>query len=572
MRTILRANVAWLVQMALIAAATAAETGSITGTVVDGSGKGLRGAIVSAIDEDHQKSISVLTDSQGRFVLDQLPANLYGLRARLVGFEDSTADELEVSAGGVHKDAKFVMEPAADLLQQRTGASLFGELKIEDEEQRMSFKMSCTYCHQVGTFGFRTPEKPVDWQVMITRMDGFGALHPALKNTIVKKLVDTYAEDAPKKWPQWTPPEAPKGKALALRVVEWDMGNRRQTMIHDLELGHNGLVYAVDMANDTLESLDPVTGERKVFRVPGGKEPYSDDPMTMGPHSLECDADGNIWITCAIGGKMAKFDVKTEEWLMVSSAPDPARRGIYPHTLRVDKQGVVWYTDAGRGVYSLDPNKGNARKFYKLPDEDQDVGQGIGESRGRTPYGIDVAPNGDIWYTKLNGNRVGRIKPGAPDGDIKEWNPPFRGPRRLQVDADGMVWVPGCGSGVFGKFDPQTEKWKVYDLPNKENQFPYALNVHPQTGDIWICGTTNDSMFRFIPKTEELIEYPMPSRVTYTREIEFGDDGSVWVCNSNWPNRHTERRLGSIIRITLDGTVDEVTDKSRAVAAANSGN
>jgi beta-xylosidase len=59
----------------------------------------------------------------------------------------------------------------------------------------------------------------------------------------------------------------------------------------------------------------------------------------------------------------------------------------------------------------------------------------------------------------------------------------------------------------------------------------------------------------------------MPSRVTYTREIEFDKDGSVWVCNSNWPNRHTERRVGSIIRISLDGTVNEATSKSRAVAS-----
>jgi streptogramin lyase len=546
----------------------AAELGSVRGTVVDGAGKGLRGAIVSAINEEDQKSISVLTDNEGRFVLDQLPPDEYSLRARLVGFDDSYQDTVDVSSGAENESAKLVMQPTNDLLRQRTGASLFGELKFENEEHRMSFKMSCTYCHQVGTEGFRTPEEPVDWQVMITRMDGFGALHPDLQKTIVPSLVNTYAEDAPKKWAAWTPPEAPKGKALALRVVEWDMGSKRPSMTHDLELGHNGLVYVVDMANDILVSLDPVTAERKEYRVPGGKTPYSDDPTTMGPHSLECDADGNIWITCAIGGKMAKFDVKTEEWTVVSSAPDPARRGIYPHTLRLDKQGVVWYTDAGRGVFSLDPNHNNVRKFYKLPDEDQAVGRGVGESRGRTPYGIDVAPNGHIWYTKLNGNRVGRIRPEAPDGDIKEWNPPFVGPRRLHVAADGIVWVPGCGSGVFAKFDPATEKWTVYDLPNKENQFPYALHIHPQTGDVWICGTTNDSMFRFIPSTEELIEYPMPSRVTYTREIEFGKDGSVWVCNSNWPNRHTERRLGSIIKITLDGTVDENTDTSRAVASS----
>ena len=52
--------------------------------------------------------------------------------------------------------------------------------------------MSCTYCHQVGTLGFRTPEEPVDWEVMITRMDGFGALHKDLKKTIVKQLVELH--------------------------------------------------------------------------------------------------------------------------------------------------------------------------------------------------------------------------------------------------------------------------------------------------------------------------------------------------------------------------------------------
>lgn len=572
MRYFWQAGIALIAAMTMSGITTAADTGCVKGSVVDGAGKGLRGAIVSVIQEDDQRSISVLSDPEGRFILDKLPPNEYVLRARLVGFEDCYLDAVDVSSGSSIDNAKFVMQPTDDLMSQRTGASLFSELKFDSEEHRLDFKMSCTYCHQIGTAGFRTPEEPVDWHVMITRMDGFGALPADLQKTIVKKLVDTYAEDAPEKWAKWTPPEPPKGKALAVRVAEWDMGIKRQTMIHDLELGNNGLVYAVDMANDALVSLDPVTCERKVYRVPGGKEPYTDDPATMGPHSLECDANGDIWITCALGGKMAKFEVKTEKWTVVSSAPDPAKRGLYPHTLRVDKAGVVWYTDAGRGVYSLDPNNNNVRKFYKLPDENQAVGRGIGESRGRTPYGIDVAPNGHIWYTKLNGNRVGRIKPEVPDGDIKEWNPPFRGPRRLQVAADGMVWVPGCGSGVFGKFNPETEEWKVYDLPDKENQFPYALHVHPQTGDIWICGTTSDSMVRFIPSTEELIEYPMPSRVTYTREIEFGEDGSVWVCNSNWPNRHTERRLGSIIKITLDGTVDESTDKSRAVAAAGSGN
>jgi streptogramin lyase len=155
-----------------------------------------------------------------------------------------------------------------------------------------------------------------------------------------------------------------------------------------------------------------------------------------------------------------------------------------------------------------------------------------------------------IWYTKLNGNRIGRINPNVEGGDIKEWNPPFRGPRRLHVAQDGLVWVPGFGSGVFGSFDPKTEKWDVYDLPDALNKIPYALNVAPD-GAIWITGTGSDSVTKFDPKTKEMTEFRLPTRVTYTREFEFGPDGSIWTCNSNAPVRHTERGRGSIIKIEL---------------------
>ena len=201
-------------------------------------------------------------------------------------------------------------------------------------------------------------------------------------------------------------------------------------------------------------------------------------------------------------------------------------------------------------VYSMHPETMFVTE-YKLLRADQAVSAGRGESRGITPYGLDFSPyDGTIWYTKLNGNRLGRIDPTVEGGDIKEWNPPFRGPRRHHVAPDGLVWVPGFGSGVFGSFDPKTEEWKVYDLPDASNQIPYALNIDPK-GFVWICGTNNDSLTRFDPKTEEMVEFRMPSRVTYTREIEFDDDGNIWVSNANAPARHCERGMGSIIKLEI---------------------
>ena len=58
-------------------------------------------------------------------------------------------------------------------------------------------------------------------------------------------------------------------------------------------------------------------------------------------------------------------------------------------------------------------------------------------------------------------------------------------------------------------------------------------------------------MVRFNPETETFTEYRMPTRVTYTREVEFDQDGDVWVCNSNYPVRHVENRHGSVIQVQV---------------------
>ena len=517
----------------------------ITGVVKDAAGNTMEGVSVSAIDAALEKSITVYSQADGSFAIDGLADQDYVVRGRLIGKEDTLIEG--VKAGS--KDVGLAMQPATDLNSQRTGDNLFSLVKWDNEDDKQNFKMNCSYCHQIGTIGFRSPEEPVDWETMVTRMDGFAGLYKHTQETLVTRLLEAYSEEGAEKWPAYEVPSAPTGDATKAKITEWDLGRQDATMTHDLELGKDGTVYVVDMINDAILTLDPATGERKTIGFPGGKEPDADGIPRKGPHSIEMDADGNMWMTLALSGQMAKYDVTTGEMLIVSGAPAPRPRGAYPHTLRIDKKGIVWYTDAGAGVFSLDP-KTNEVTSYDLPSADQAVGGGRGESRGRTPYGISVSPkDGTIWYTKLNGNRIGRIDPTVEGGNVTEWEPPFRGPRRLHVAPNGMVWVPGFGSGVIGMFNPDTEEWTVHDLPDSMNQIPYALNIHPQTGEIWVCGTGNDTMLRYNPETDKMTEFRMPSRVTYTREVEFAPDGSVWVCNSNYPIRHTERGKGSVIKI-----------------------
>lgn len=524
---------------------------TISGKVVDSSGKAMEGVTVSAFDDSLAMSVSVFSQADGSFTIDTLRDTSFNVRGRLIGQVDQWQKDVKAGTSGITLAMEAATGEALEL--QRTGNSLFGMMKWEDEKDKQNFKMACAYCHQIGTIGFRSPEEPVDWETMITRMDGFGGLYKHTQETIVNRIVSTYTDEAMKDWPTFVPPAAPTGAATRVRITEWDLGRQDSTMIHDLELGADGMVYAVDMINDAIITLDPVTGKRETISFPGGKDPESDGNPRKGPHSIERSSDGNMWLTLALSGEMAKYDVKTGEFTITSGAPAPRPRGAYPHTLRADNKGEkVWYTDAGSGVFSIDQDTLEVVQ-YKLPSADQAVGGGRGESRGRTPYGIDISPvDGMVWYTKLNGNRIGRIDPSVEGGDVKEWVPPFRGPRRLHVAPNGIVWVPGFASGVFASFDPKTEEWEIFDLPDGTNQIPYALSIDPK-GNVWICGTHDDTIAKFDPKTKELVEYRMPSRVTYTREIEFDSKGNVWVCNSNYPVRHTERGRGSIIKIEVLG-------------------
>ena len=521
---------------------------AIAGKILDESGNGVAGVMVSAIDDEHRKWTSVFTGADGTFSINGLRSVNHHVRTRLMGIADEWRSD--VAPGTDDLTIKTRGAEGEELELQRPASSAFSMLKFDDPRDRMNFKMMCSYCHQVGSLGFRTPEEPVDWETMIRRMDGFGGLYPHTQNTIVQRLMETYKDDAVKNWPTFEPPPAPTGAAAAATITMWELDEPLKGSFHDLELGPDGNVYAVNISQHRLLVLDPRTGEQRAQQYPRG---------TYGPHSIETANDDSMWTTMCATGQMVRYDVTTRKFETYSSAEAPKRRGGYPHTLRInpkDPEGLIWYTDAGsNSCFWIHPETHEVKE-YKLLSAGQAMGAGRGDSRGITPCGVDYSPvDGTIWYSKLNGNRIGRIDPTAPDGDIKEWNPPFRGPRRLHIAPDGMVWVPGFGSGVFAKFNPDTEHWTVYELPDAENQIPYALNVD-KDGIVWVCGTGNDTINRFDPKTETLVEYRLPTRVSYTREIEFDDDGNVWTSTSG-PARHMERGVGAVIRISLPKKLPE---------------
>ena len=128
---------------------------------------------------------------------------------------------------------------------------------------------------------------------------------------------------------------------------------------------------------------------------------------------------------------------------------------------------------------------------------------------------------------------------------------PFSAPRRLRFDSKGRLWIPGFSSGLISRFDPRTREFKSYVLPIEPlgTETPYALNIQPDTDSVWICGTNSDSLIRFEPEQETFSVYPLPTRVTYTREIDFDEQGRIWTSNSNLPAWQIEDGMPRILRL-----------------------
>jgi streptogramin lyase len=73
--------------------------------------------------------------------------------------------------------------------------------------------------------------------------------------------------------------------------------------------------------------------------------------------------------------------------------------------------------------------------------------------------------------------------------------------------------------------------------------------VDRRSDTVWICGTNSDTLMRFEPTSETFTVYPLPTRVTYTRELDFDAEGRVWTSNSNAPTWQIEGGFPRVLRL-----------------------
>lgn len=550
---------------------------------------GLAGAMVTLSSPDGFISETAYSDQHGNY---SLPTRLSGklkLRVRSPLFADSYKN-IFLKNNSNEQTINFTvtrLQSAKEFSDQLTASAHAATLSFDNENLKETFRSQCHFCHQIGNAWTRLPRSEPAWKLTIQRMEYFGVfLTNHERAAFAGMLTKTFQGKPIKAMQTWDySPE------LAQAIYkEWRIGDA-MSYVHDIESYRDGKLYGVDMGNDKIYIIDPKTNIQNVIDFPesdlpmgglfaGAYAPLGTFNAKHGPHSVQEGPDGKLYTTNSLAAEISTFDPKTNEWEIFPIGKD----AIYPHTLRFDKEGILWFTLAiSNQIGRFDPATKEftiidtpSHGFWRwvsdalsytvlkiaswFPKENYHMKLSHHKLTGKgyhilnLPYGIDVHPiDGSIWYSKLYSSYIGRIDPKTLE--VEEFPSPLKGPRRLRFAKDGTLWIPSFVEGKLIKMNTKTRKSEIIEIPTlapKEYEIPYALNIHPETQDVWITSNLSDRVFRYIPSQKRFISYPSPTKVTYLRDIVFHSDGGVCSSNANLPAAAIEGKQQNMLCIYTD--------------------
>jgi virginiamycin B lyase len=519
-------------------------------------------------------SYTKFTNMDGRVQFSSFNDQLVRYRLRKPGYKDQT---IEIGGSDIWKAIiKLELDPVL-LAASRPANTWLAALDLETDLKK-HYIMQCGFCHQQGSMYLRRDRSVEQWDEIIYRMVNYGArLADDAQSDLPKLLHEKYGKlnANPELISAGTPWAA---HLIQSSIVEWPIGDSFSQM-HDLLYHSTGKVYVGDNLQDRMYEIDVETGEYSVFKLPredwdqhGGLlgsrlKHFPKHETFAGIHSFaESKKDGSIFITASYQQRIIEFNPITKKW-----TNHHMDGGYYPHTLRIDKDDNVWFTLALSNQVGVFNRKTKAFKLIDLPSRGiketitiklmgvlfklmswgLPVGNWASIDRDSTgvplPYGIDIAPDGGIWFARLHADSIGRIDPETHE--IKMYDTPFKGPRRLRIDKEGGIWIAAFPESQIVRFDQQKETFKFYDLPVEPfgSETPYSLNIDHSRSIIWVNGNTSDALYAYYFKEDRWQHYPMPKKVTFTRDVEIAPDGTVFTTNSSFPSWHIEDAQPTLI-------------------------
>lgn len=528
-------------------------------TMVDGhvfhiNGTPVNQAQVSIRTSDRHKGadvISVFTDGQGYFKIQQRIAGISdsddAITVRKLGLE--TVNISEFNDRKKQNKLTVVMRKTANYAADAPASAWLTDLAPVKKENLVN---SCIGCHQVPAPEVRAYAK----QIAMVDSTNPGMVRDQSWNALVKYMNYLSAEEFGR-GASSAPPEANRVYAVGdggeiadilaghftddLQELEhYDYGAPlmvnadttileyevpRPNAIREAILGGNPeRLWVADVSSSNMIAINMATGEQELHEIPY-KSP-------VGPHSLHRGKNGSVWVAPFFTSVVAHLDPDSREWeTWEMLTPDGRPVGIHDlsfgkdHELLTDNEGLVWFSDIGNNaVGSLDPRTGEVIN-YVAPEIEGRPG------RQAALYGLVMTSDRKhIWYSQFGIGAFGSFNVETREFDHNVVLPTvYKGPRRLSINDEDIVYVPLYGSGQLIEYDAKTNtQVGIYDLPDRASA-PYAVTWDPVRRVVWIPTSNGDVIYRFDPSDKSFSVLPLPRQSAFLRMLDVDPETGVLI-------------------------------------------
>ncbi len=567
--------------------ATNTSTG-LTGIVKSATGHALDGIAVSVQADGSNITTSVYTDEEGRYYFPPLKKGHYQAWAQTIGYQAARA-QLDIdSTKAARQD--FTLQTLKDFSRQLTSPEWLAALPDAtpaDQRMKMVYRNTCDGCHPAD-FVLQNRFDRTGWEAILKVMGRIGVTGDApVMDAAPQQLsyVRHYKEDLATYLAKARGPNSdlkfkllprPHGDAAQVVVTEYSLTSSEDTskpMVsdgaiweegvpsaydsrgpHDAEVDPHGMVWIADAQYNpvrTVSRLNPETGEVTNFMLPSARN----KGMSMGSHGITVDKNGIAWFNADDGlGRIDTNDANPRIDRIVPPADmvgvggnfcadpkgnvwSPHGDGVIRYEPETKKFTVFDHPVAGGGTYGLGCDaEGNAwwtqfsgTHFDVLGKSDVETGKSIEVALTPVPFKKELFTKDDMDMYRLAGAGVNTVPPWA------------QGPRRLNGDTVGNMWVADWWGNNLAKVDTRTNKVvKYYPFPSAEHVGVYTTQID-KNGMVWVCLMNSEALASFDPKTEKWTLYPFPSRGNEDRYIavdNYKPRVEVWV-----PSSRTNRML-----------------------------